>query len=65
MKSQGGIVKRYGCLNPETNRPLGKACSKLPERDHGSWYFHCSTRNLLGQVERVRRGGYPSEEAAR
>ncbi len=31
----------------------------------GSWYFHCSTRNLLGQAERVRRDGYASEAAAR
>ncbi|OKI58005.1 integrase [Micromonospora sp. CB01531] len=65
MKSQGVIVKRCGCVDPATNRLLGKACAKLPERDHGSWYFHCSTRNPLGRMERVRRGGFPSEEAAR
>ncbi|MCX4469376.1 site-specific integrase [Micromonospora sp. NBC_01655] len=65
MKSHGVTVKRCGCLHPETNRPLGKACLKLSQPGHGSWYFHCSTRNLLGQVERVRRGGYASEEAAR
>ncbi|WP_460917309.1 hypothetical protein [Plantactinospora veratri] len=37
----------------------------MSERDHGSWYFYCSVRDLLGKVERVRRGGYPSEAAAR
>ncbi|MFI6162931.1 tyrosine recombinase XerC [Micromonospora haikouensis] len=37
----------------------------MPELKHGSWYFHCSTRNLLGHTERIRRGGYPSEAAAR
>ncbi|WP_239312971.1 site-specific integrase [Plantactinospora mayteni] len=35
------------------------------ERGHGTWYFHCSIRDLLGQVGRVRRGGFPSEAAAR
>ncbi|MFE9192003.1 tyrosine-type recombinase/integrase [Micromonospora sp. NPDC007208] len=58
-------MKRCGCLNPATRRPLGKACGRLPEPDHGSWYFHCSTRNLVGQVERVRRGGFSSAQAAR
>ncbi|MEO3780800.1 hypothetical protein ABGB16_29105 [Micromonospora sp. B11E3] len=65
MKSHGAIVKRCGCLDPATGRTLGKSCPRLPEPDHGSWYFHCSTRNLLGQAERVRRGGYASEAAAR
>ncbi|RAO02171.1 Tyrosine recombinase XerC-like [Micromonospora noduli] len=65
MKSHGVTAKRCGCLHPETNRPLGKTCPKLTQPDHGSWYFHCSIRNLLGQVERIRRGGYTSEAAAR
>ncbi|MFE9203853.1 tyrosine-type recombinase/integrase [Micromonospora sp. NPDC007230] len=65
MKSHGAIVKRCGCLNPATRRALGNGCPRLREQDHGSWYFHCSTRNLLGQAERVRRGGYASEAAAR
>ncbi|MFG1661294.1 hypothetical protein ACGFIY_32665 [Micromonospora chersina] len=65
MNSQGVIVKRCRCVDPVTGRRRGKACPRLSERGHGSWYFHCSTRNLLGQVERIRRGGYPSEAAAR
>ncbi|MFD6771171.1 tyrosine-type recombinase/integrase [Micromonospora chalcea] len=65
MKSHGAIVKRCGCLDPATSRTRGKSCPRLPERDHGSWYFHCSTRDLLGQAERVRRGGYASEAVAR
>ncbi|WP_233624581.1 tyrosine-type recombinase/integrase [Actinoplanes sp. ATCC 53533] len=36
----------------------------MPEPDHGSWYFACTTRDLLGRAERVRRGGFPSEGAA-
>jgi len=39
--------------------------SRLSERSHGSWYFHCSATNLLGRRERARRGGYPSQAAAR
>jgi hypothetical protein len=35
------------------------------ECGHGSWYFHCCATNLLGRRERVRRGGYPSQAAAR
>ncbi|MFY1597058.1 hypothetical protein [Micromonospora sp. WMMD737] len=52
-------------MNSTTTRRLGNACIKLSQPDHGSWYFQCSTRNLLGQVERIRKGGYPSEKAAR
>ncbi|MFI5895678.1 tyrosine-type recombinase/integrase [Actinoplanes sp. NPDC051513] len=37
----------------------------MPERGHGSWYFHCSAPNLLGRPERIRRGGFPSQTAAR
>ncbi|MFV2088845.1 site-specific integrase, partial [Micromonospora sp. LOL_021] len=37
----------------------------MGDRSHGSWYFHCSARDMLGGRERVRRGGYPSQTAAR
>ncbi|MBX7270086.1 site-specific integrase [Micromonospora sp. Llam7] len=37
----------------------------MSERGHGTWYFHCSATNLLGRRERARRGGYPSQAAAR
>jgi hypothetical protein len=42
-----------------------KECPRLAERGHGSWYFHCSATNALGRAERARRGGYPSQAAAR
>jgi hypothetical protein len=38
---------------------------RLLGRDHGSWYFHASATNLLGRPERVRRGGFASQPAAR
>ncbi|MHA4945692.1 tyrosine-type recombinase/integrase [Micromonospora sp. SD19] len=65
MNSQGVVVKRCRCVDPETGRRRGASCPQLTQRAHGSWYFHCSTRNLLGQTERIRRGGYASEAAAR
>jgi hypothetical protein len=59
------ILKRCGCVDPVARRQLGKDCPRLTERGHGSWYFHCSTTNLLlGRSERTRRGGYPSRAAA-
>jgi len=50
---------------PISRRQLGNACPRLPQRGHGSWYFHCSTTNLLGRSERTRRGGFASRAAAR
>jgi hypothetical protein len=44
---------------------LEQSCPRLSERGHGTWYFHCSATNLLGRRERARRGGYPSQAAAR
>ncbi|QGN50626.1 tyrosine-type recombinase/integrase [Micromonospora sp. WMMC415] len=37
----------------------------MGERGHGTWYFHASATNLLGRSERVRRGGFPTQKAAR
>ncbi len=64
MKSQGAIFKRCGCRDTERRR-LEQSCPRLGERGHGTWYFHCSATNQLGRRERARRGGYPSQAAAR
>ncbi|GAA3302612.1 tyrosine-type recombinase/integrase [Dactylosporangium vinaceum] len=64
MADTGVIFKRCGCRN-DANRRLERACPRLSERGHGSWYFHCSATNLLGRPERARRGGYRSQAAAR
>ena len=61
----GVIFKRCGCRDAATGRRLEKACSRLVARGHGSWYFHASATNLLGRSERVRRGGFASQAAAR
>jgi len=62
--TNGVIFKRCGCRDNERRR-LEQSCPRLPERGHGSWYFRCSATNLLGRRERARRGGYPSQAAAR
>lgn len=64
MSTSGVIFKRCGCRSSEGLR-LEKSCPRLGERGHGSWYFHCTASNLLGRRERARRGGYPSQAAAR
>jgi hypothetical protein len=65
MSSRGVIFKRCGCRDAATRQRLEKACPRLAEPGHGSWYFHASAMDLLGRSERVRRGGYPSQAAAR
>jgi hypothetical protein len=64
MAETGVIFKRCGCRDSDRRR-LEQSCPRLLERGHGSWYFHCSATNLLGRRERARRGGYPSQAAAR
>ncbi|MER7169676.1 tyrosine-type recombinase/integrase [Micromonospora sp. NPDC000207] len=64
MTASGVIFRRCGCRGADRRR-LEQSCPRLGERGHGSWYFHCSATNLLGRRERVRRGGYPSQVAAR
>ncbi len=59
-----GIFKRCGCIDKDTGRRSGEHCPRLAEPGHGSWYFACSTRNLLGQTERIRRGGFATSDAA-
>ena len=64
MPSPGVTFKRCGCRDADRRR-LEQSCPRLSERGHGTWYFHCSATNLLGRRERARRGGYPSQNAAR
>jgi hypothetical protein len=64
MSGPGVIFKRCGCRDANRRR-LEQSCPRFSERGHGTWYFHCSATNLLGRRERARRGGYPSQAAAR
>ncbi|NJP35589.1 tyrosine-type recombinase/integrase [Micromonospora thermarum] len=64
MPSTGSIFKRCGCRD-QTGKRREKSCPHLGERGHGTWYFHCDATDLLGRAERARRGGFPSQAAAR
>jgi integrase len=64
MAGNGVLVKRCGCIDPATGRRRGQACPRLAEPNHGSWYYHCSTVDVFGQAQRVRRGGHRSRTAA-
>jgi hypothetical protein len=64
MSNTGVIFKRCGCRDA-TGKRLERTCPRLAERGHGSWYFHASATNLFGRSERVRRGGFASQAAAR
>jgi hypothetical protein len=63
MARTGKIFKRCGCR--QDGKRLEQHCPRLPERGHGSWYYHCSVTTLLGGRERIRRGGFASQTAAR
>jgi Phage integrase, N-terminal SAM-like domain len=64
-EADGGCgLKRCGCRDPRTRKRLERTCPRLVERNHGSWYFHCSVSTLSGRRERVRRGGFASRAAA-
>src|SRR5690348_4929985 len=64
MADTGRTLKRCGRRNSRGER-LEKHCPKLSERGHGSWYLHCSATTLLGGRDRIRRGGFASQAAAR
>jgi hypothetical protein len=44
---------------------VGAALPSATRTRPGSWYFHCSAPNLFGRSERIRRGGFASQAAAR
>ncbi len=64
MTNPGVIFKRCGCRDAEGRR-MEQSCPRLGDRGHGTWYFHCSATNVLGRSERIRRGGFASQTAAR
>lgn len=64
MTSTGKTFKRCGCRNQQGKR-LEQNYPRLPERSHGSWYFQCFAPDLFGRSERIRRGGFISQAAAR
>jgi hypothetical protein len=36
------VFQRCGCMNPATGKRWDRACPRLGDPGHGSWYFACS-----------------------
>ncbi len=65
MSASGRVYKRCGCLNPETRRPWGVHCPRLPRTGHGSWYLAIELpAGPTGARRRLRRGGYRTRAEA-
>jgi integrase len=65
MAGQGSVYRRCGCIDAATGRQLGGRCLRLADGGHGSWYVGLELAAALdGRRRRIRRGGYPSGEAA-
>jgi hypothetical protein len=47
-------------------RELGTSCPRLADPDHGRWGYQVELPRVQGQKRRrIRRGGYPSQDAAK
>jgi integrase len=66
VNSGGCVYGRCGCADPVTGRQYGRGCPKLAAGGrHGSWYVRLELpAGLDGHRRRIRRGGYPSRQAA-
>ena len=58
------VFRRCGCVDTTTGRQLGRACRRLAEAVHGSWYFAVQVPTVGGRRARHRQGGYSTPEAA-
>ena len=64
---RGGTVRqRCGCRDPDTGRQFGVFCPRLADPAHGSWSIDVTVPGAfgVGPPVRVRRGGYPTRQAA-
>ena len=58
------MFTRCGCRDGHGGR-RGISCPPLGQVGHGSWYFTADLpRHCDGERRRLRRGGYPTSEAA-
>jgi hypothetical protein len=66
MSARGSVYAWCGCRDQVTGRRLGGRCPRRGQRGHGSWYLLLEIpAGADGARRRVRRGGYPTREAAR
>ncbi|MET9249898.1 Arm DNA-binding domain-containing protein, partial [Nonomuraea sp. NPDC003709] len=56
--------RRCGCADAVTGKRLGSRCARLVDPVHGSWYFAVQVTDVSGRRQRLRRGGFPTAEAA-
>ncbi|MGP3927940.1 tyrosine-type recombinase/integrase [Streptomyces sp. 8N616] len=61
---RGRVYRRCGCRD-QHRRQLGTHCPKLvADRNHGMWTFAVDLPNPKGTRTTIRRGGFPTEDAA-
>lgn len=66
METRGSVYAWCGCRDQVTGRRLGSRCPRRGQRGHGSWYLSLDLpAGTDGGRRRVRRGGYPTRDAAR
>ncbi len=66
MSARGSVYAWCGCRDQVTGRRLGGRCPRRSQRGHGSWYLSLDMPTEAGgERRRVRRGDYPTSEAAR
>jgi integrase len=65
MNAQGSVYSWCGCRDPATGGRLGSSCPRRGHRGHGSWYLSLELpAGLDGRRRRIRRGGFPTRNAA-
>ncbi len=62
---RGRVYRRCGCRDAQHHQ-LGTRCPQLAgDRDHGTWTFAVDLPAPAGKRTTIRRGGFPSGDAAR
>jgi hypothetical protein len=62
----GSVYPRCRCRHGPGGKRRGASCPQLGKEGHGSWYFSLDLPRPPGEGRRrVRRGGYPTRQAAK
>jgi len=65
MTARGSVYAWCGCRDQNTGLRMGSRCPRRGQRGHGSWYLSFELpAGTDGGRRRVRRGSYPSKDAA-
>ena len=62
--NRGRVYRRCGCRDA-AGRQLGSRCPALAQRRHGRWAFAVDLPTLDRRRKTLRRGGFPTQSAAR